>query len=172
MTGRSIRKAVVVAAILLSATWAFSPPVAYAQSDTKNLPPRLLFAVSGGFWKGGTRLNTEAAAKPSGGSTDDSRGYYRIVAYRTEDNTSQIYLQRIVLEGTAPAVVETMPVDKINELDAYVTDIRQDNASGVSAAEGFSAFVALKRDPKAAEPVTWTVFVDEYGTVTVEKPTN
>jgi hypothetical protein len=147
------------------------PSTASAQSGASDLAPRLLFAISGGFWKGATTLNTsiDDAAKASGKGDPAARGYYRISAYRTEDNSSHLYLQRVALEESAPKVLQTIEIEEINDLHAYVTDIRQDNGS---AAEGFSGFVTLKRDPKQAQTETWTVFVDEYGTVTVEKPTN
>ena len=160
--------------IVMSIALPFS--AARAQSGAAELAPRLLFAVSGGFWKGETALNTSIdgadAESDKAGGEDSARGYYRISAYRAEDNSTHLYLQRIALDESAPKVLETMEIAKINDLRAYVTDIRQDNASGVSATEGFSGFVTLKRDPKKTATETWTVFVDEFGTVTVEKPTN
>jgi hypothetical protein len=177
MTTRSRNGKSSLALALLIAMELVPPLAARAQPGADDLPARLLFAVSGGFWKGDTKLNTsvDEAIKEADGSAaskDSARGYYRISAYRTDDDTSRLFLQRIVLAKKAPEAAESMEIDAINALHAYVTDIRQDNASGLSATEGFSAFVALKRDPKAAEPETWTVLVDEYGTVTVEKPTN
>lgn len=174
MIGIRMGKSVMAAGLLYALTTALSP-VAHAQSVANDLAPRLLFAVSGGFWKGETKLNTLADdAKGSGDAAaqEERRGYYRISAYRGEDNTSKVYLQRIELADKGPKIAETMELEKLNGLNAYVTDIRQDNASGVSATEGFSAFIALKLDPKAADTATWTVLVDEYGTVSVEKPTN
>lgn len=176
MTSRSRNGKSSLAVALLLAMALVPPLAARAQSAAGDLSPRLLFAVSGGFWKGETKLNTslDEAVKKSGSTDgkDEGHGYYRISAYRTADDTSRLFLQRIALAGDAPAVAEGMEIDTINALHAYVTDIRQDNASGLSATEGFSAFIALKRDPKAPEAETWTVLVDEYGTVTVEKPTN
>jgi hypothetical protein len=54
----------------------------------------------------------------------------------------------------------------------YVTDIRPENSSGITTQPGLFATVYLKTDPKAAEPESWTVLIDDLGEIKVERATN
>lgn len=154
---------------------------------------RVLFVTSGGAWQAseesvaaeaentdeisedgdagapapddGTAAPGEAAtAKPKA-----ERGFYRLVVIRGADNTSDVYLQQIGLTDQGPELVTTTEIEEINALNAYVTDVGREESAGQP---GFSAFVFLKTDPALAEPDTWTIFVDEFGDLAVERATN
>ncbi|MBA69720.1 MAG: hypothetical protein CML30_12665 [Rhizobiales bacterium] len=96
------------------------------------------------------------------------RGYYRLVALRAADNSSRVYLQQMALGDGGPTVEMTTEIGEFSAEPAYVTNIVQEG----SGQAGFSAFVYAKSDPSLPEPDTWTVFVDEFGELTVEKATN
>lgn len=147
------------------------------------LSPRILFSISGGYWEklpdggetesgeaeedGEETPSPDAAAEPAG-----ERGYYRAVAYRSADNSSRLYLQKIRLNDGEPAVLETAEIEEIANEPAFITDLRPENSTGVSATPGFAAFIYLKRDPADAQPETWELFVDEFGERTVNEATN
>lgn len=149
---------------------------------------RLLFIVSGGYWEEAEVAAVTAPEAEGEPSTEEKpaeddpaaesteapaapparRGYFRLVAIRAEDNTSRVYLQQMRLVDTGPQVEMTTDIEEISSQSLYVTNIVQE----VGSAAGFSAFVYAKSDPKLAEPDTWTIFVDEFGELTVEKATN
>ena len=90
-------------------------------------------------------------------------GHRRVTSLRRH-----AYLQQMRLVDTGPQVEMTTDIEEISSQSLYVTNIVQE----VGSAAGFSAFVYAKSDPKLAEPDTWTIFVDEFGELTVEKATN
>ena len=157
-------------------------------TEITGISERLLFVVSGGYWEdaavtaetapagesepAGEEKPAEGApateARESAASPPAKRGYYRLVALRAEDNTSRVYLQQMRLAETGPEVEMTTDIEEISSQSLYVTNIVQE----IGSAAGFSAFVYAKPDPKLPEPDTWTVFVDEFGELSVEKATN
>lgn len=188
-----------LAALTLATATALGLPAAPAlaqdaETEIAAISERLLFVVSGGYWEkmpGETVAapsddSAEAPAPSEDGQTDADaetaepeapeqevtqparRGYYRLIALRAADNTSRVHLQQMVLGETGPAVEMTTEIDEISAEPSYVTNIVQEG----SGQAGFSAFVYAKSDPSLPEPDTWTVFVDEFGELTVEKATN
>lgn len=184
------------ALVLLSATslmgWTIPSPAQDADTAITDLSDRLLFVVSGGSWEKVPETAVEAdpneeqpaedasgekpdeAASPDTADTEEgepivsTRGYYRLAAFRAEDNTSRIYLQQMELTDAGPAVEMTTEIEELNASPSYVTNIVQEN----TGQPGFSAFIYAKSDPSLPEPDTWTVFVDEFGELTIEKATN
>jgi hypothetical protein len=173
--------------LALAVAPSMAPLTAAAQDgELSDLTPRLLFAISGGAW------STIPAAEPDASSgeqndadgsgdaedeaadaaTGDERGYYRALAYRSEDNTSRLYLQRIALGENGPETVESTEITDITTLGAYITDLRPENSTGASSTAGFTAFVYLKRDPADSAAETFELFVDEFGDVTIDGATN
>jgi len=162
-----------VAALLLSAT----PVMA---DDIDLLPVTAIFVVSGGFWEeigetaGGeeSREKAETPAKPEAPEEAARRGYYKLVAIRQPDRTAKIYLQQIALGDAGPQLAESVELEEFSMIKPYVTDIRPEDSTGVSRQPGFFATVYLKTDPAAVEPESWTVLIDEFGEIKVEKATN
>ncbi|TDH39492.1 hypothetical protein E2A64_08875 [Pseudohoeflea suaedae] len=167
-------------------------PAQDAGTAITEVSDRLLFVVSGGFWE---KLPESALAvepseeqtanEPAEAAPDETpsaetadteetapavskRGYYRLVAFRAEDNTSRVYLQQMALTDDGPAVETTTEIEELNASSSYVTNIVQEGTGEM----GFSAFIAAKTDPSLPEPDTWTVFIDEFGAITIEKATN
>jgi hypothetical protein len=162
--------------------WA-AVPAGADEAVIEALSPRILFSISGGYWE--TLPETEqtdtdeadadeaAPASPDAAADEPSeRGYYRAVAYRSEDNSSRLYLQKIGLSDGAPVVLETDEIEEIASEPAFITDLRPENSTGISATTGFAAFIYLKRDPADAQPENWELFVDEFGELTVNEATN
>ena len=167
-----------------------------ADTEITAISGRLLFVVSGGYWEEAAVTAETAAPEADGEAATEEkpaegepaveaqdgaaataeaqpappakRGYYRLVALRAEDNTSRVYLQQMRLADTGPEVEMTTDIEEISSQSLYVTNIVQE----IGSAAGFSAFVYAKPDPKLPEPDTWTVFVDEFGELSVEKATN
>ncbi len=159
-----------------------------ADTEITAISGRLLFVVSGGYWEEAAVAAETAAPEADGEAATEEkpaegepaveaeaqaappakRGYYRLVALRAEDNTSRVYLQQMRLADTGPQVEMTTDIEEISSQSLYVTNIVQE----IGSAAGFSAFVYAKPDPKLPEPDTWTVFVDEFGELSVEKATN
>tara|TARA_R110002020_G_scaffold6231_2_gene26064 strand:+ start:6917 stop:7465 length:549 start_codon:yes stop_codon:yes gene_type:complete len=164
------------------------PIAAHAQEDAAALAgalaPRVLFVTSGGYWEeagedadasAAEAAGEEAAGEPAAaaaGPAPGSRGYYRLIAIRGEDNRSQLHLQQIALTPEGPQLALSIGIDEINTLGAYVTDIRPEDSTGAASARGFAAYVYLKTDPKVAEPETWSLYVDEFGEIQVERSSN
>ena len=127
------------------------------------LSPRVLFVTSGGFW----------TAQNTGDTTgDQQRGYYRLIAIRGADNRSQLQLQQIALTADGPALKTSIGIDVINDLGAYITDIRPEDSTGAARQPGFAAYVYLKTDPAVVEPETWSIYVDEFGDMQVAASSN
>lgn len=145
-------------------------PAAMAES----ISPRILSAVSGGYWE------TVAEAKPEDDSTQSAetaegaqmRGYYRIVSLRSADNTSRLFLQRIQLTETGPELFDSQEVTALGEMNAYITDMRPENSTGIAQGPGFAAFIYLKLDPAVEEPETFELFVDDLGDLSFMPATN
>jgi hypothetical protein len=147
-----------------------------AEEIAETLPERVLFVTSGGFWQdassaGGQESDAEGEAEEPGAG-EMRRGYYRLIVVRGEDNRSLVELQRIELAPDGPALDQSTSLEEINELGAYVTDVRPEDSTGTSSQPGFAAFIYLKTDPSVSEPDTWTVFVDEFGDMVVEQSSN
>lgn len=142
------------------------------------LPASIIFATSTGYWEDdGNSLPVERAptTKQSVGSENTKpqqrHGYYKLFAVRQPDKTSKVYLQQMAQSDAGPAVISTVELQEISDLKPYVTDIRPENSSGIIKEPGLFATVYLKTDP-AAESDGWTVLIDEFGDITVEKATN
>ncbi|PCK87842.1 hypothetical protein CPT32_04700 [Rhizobium sophoriradicis] len=139
------------------------------------LPASVIFATSTGYWEDdGNAPDIERA--PSGAENVSApqgkrHGYYKLFAVRQPDRTSKVYLQQIAQTESGPAIASTVELQEISDLKPYVTDIRPENSSGISKQPGLFATIYLKTDP-AAEPDGWTVLIDEFGDITVEKATN
>lgn len=174
--------AALLAVIVVSATAA--PAIASDEpavlADTT--PTRVLSVVSGGFWEttaekpeaeemsADTASETTEAkegdaetAPPKEAAKQPLRGYYRSVAIRSADNTSRLFLQRIWLSGDGPTLLDTREITTVSEMQAYITDMRPENSTGIAKQHGFVTFVYLKTDPAAEEPETWELYVDQFG---------
>lgn len=155
--------------------------------DIDQLPVTATFVISGGFWEGdGETLplsaappaaaTAESTAAPSQGETktmpEPRGGYYKLIAIRQPDRTAKIYLQQILSGESGPQVVESVELEEFAAIRPYVTDIRPEDSTGVSRQPGFFATVYLKTDPAQVEPESWTVLIDEFGEIRVERATN
>lgn len=169
-------------AALASQGQAQEPATALAET----LAPRVLFVTSGGYWEDasepapdetapaaeGAEAAPDANATAPSDAAPISRGYYRLVAIRGEDNKSQVQLQQIALTPAGPELALSVAIDEINSLGGYVTDIRPEDSTGASSTPGFAAYVYLKMDPAVVEPDTWAVYIDEFGDIRVEQSSN
>ncbi|MBB2675281.1 UNVERIFIED_ORG: hypothetical protein GGE44_004879 [Rhizobium esperanzae] len=139
------------------------------------LPASVIFATSTGYWEDdGNAPDIErapSAAENVSAPQGKRHGYYKLFAVRQPDRTSKVYLQQIAQTESGPAIASTVELQEISDLKRYVTDIRPENSSGISKQPGLFATIYLKTDP-AAEPDGWTVLIDEFGDITVEKATN
>ncbi|MBB4537963.1 hypothetical protein GGE57_004734 [Rhizobium etli] len=139
------------------------------------LPASVIFATSTGYWEDdGNAPDIErapSAAENVSAPQGKRHGYYKLFAVRQPDRTSKVYLQQIAQMETGPAIASTVELQEISDLKPYVTDIRPENSSGISKQPGLFATIYLKTDPAAA-PDGWTVLIDEFGDITVEKATN
>ncbi|AIC26843.1 hypothetical protein IE4771_CH01708 [Rhizobium etli bv. mimosae str. IE4771] len=139
------------------------------------LPASVIFATSTGYWEDdGNAPDIErapSAAENVSAPQGKRHGYYKLFAVRQPDRTSKVYLQQIAQTESGPAIASTVELQEISDLKPYVTDIRPENSSGISKQPGLFATIHLKTDP-AAEPDGWTVLIDEFGDITVEKATN
>jgi hypothetical protein len=166
---------------LLVAGWAVAAEAETVHDDV--LPASIIFATSTGYWEddGNSPAVERAPATTQSVSTQsasdgDSKplqrhGYYKLFAVRQPDKTSKVYLQQIAQSDAGPAIVSTVELQEISDLKPYVTDIRPENSTGIIKEPGLFATVYLKTDP-AAESDGWTVLIDEFGDITVEKATN
>lgn len=142
------------------------------------LPASVIFATSTGYWEDDGNApdveraptGAESVANPEGKATP-RHGYYKLFAVRQEDRTSKVYLQQIAQTETGPAIASTVELQEFSDLKPYVTDIRPENSNGIIKEPGLFATIYLKTDPNA-EPDGWTVLIDEFGDITVEKATN
>lgn len=159
--------------------------------DIDQLPVTATFVISGGAWEGDAE--TLPAAKPeppapAGAATPAPAlapapaaennapsargGYYKLIAIRQADRTAKVYLQQILAGETGPQVLESVELEEFTAIRPYVTDIRPEDSTGVSRQPGFFATVYLKTDPAQVEPEGWTVLIDEFGEIRVERETN
>lgn len=141
------------------------------------LPASVIFATSTGYWEDDGRSPTVERAPAPGSDAATSQtaaarhGYYKLFAVRQPDRTAKIYLQQVAQGEDGPEIVSTVELQELNDLKPYVTDIRPENSSGFIKEPGLFATVYLKTDP-AVEPDGWTVLIDEFGDITVEKASN
>ncbi|ANM10132.1 hypothetical protein B5K08_08600 [Rhizobium leguminosarum bv. trifolii] len=142
------------------------------------LPASVIFATSTGYWEDdGNAPDVERAptaaesvANPQAKATQ-RHGYYKLFAVRQADRTSKVYLQQIAQTETGPTIASTVELQEISDLKPYITDIRPENSNGIIKEPGLFATIYLKTDPNA-EPDGWTVLIDEFGDITVQKATN
>ncbi|EJT07094.1 hypothetical protein [Rhizobium sp. CCGE 510] len=142
------------------------------------LPASVIFATSTGYWADdGNAPDVERAPTGAesvanhGGQATQRHGYYKLFAVRQADRTSKVYLQQVAQTETGPAITSTVELQEISDLKPYITDIRPENSNGIIKEPGLFATIYLKTDP-SAEPDGWTVLIDEFGDITVEKATN
>lgn len=157
--------------------------------DIDQLPVTATFVISGGSWEGDTETSLSAppvsptpAPAPAGATApapaEDAvtptprRGYYKLIAIRQPDRTAKVYLQQILSSDAGPEVLESVELEEFTAIRPYVTDIRPEDSTGISRQPGFFATVYLKTDPAAVEPEGWTVLIDEFGEIRVERATN
>lgn len=160
--------------------------------DIDQLPVTATFVISGGAWEGDAE--TLGAAKPAtspapapgdaaapapspappaeAAAPAMRSGYYKLIAIRQPDRTAKVYLQQILSSETGPQVLESVELEEFTAIRPYVTDIRPEDSTGVSRQPGFFATVYLKTDPAQIEPEGWTVLIDEFGEIRVERETN
>lgn len=160
--------------------------------DIDQLPVTATFVISGGAWEGDAESlgaakpatppapapGDAAAPAPAPASTAEAAapamrsGYYKVIAIRQPDRTAKVYLQQILSSETGPQVLESVELEEFTAIRPYVTDIRPEDSTGVSRQPGFFATVYLKTDPAQIEPEGWTVLIDEFGEIRVERETN
>lgn len=139
------------------------PLVAQTLDEALTLPTALLFTVSGGVWT--EEIETE-------GTATTRKGYYRLSAFRREDNTSALFLQKIANTDAGPEEVLTLELEEVSAMNAYITDMRPENSTGGGSNVGFSAYIYLKTDPSVVEPETYSVYVDDLDDIYVEQASN
>lgn len=165
------------------------PLGAYAGAQSNQdpvLPASITFATSTGYWEddgtapavahapaGATSPAAPEATAPAVPATAIVRprprhGYYKLFAVRQPDRTARIYLQQIAQTDDGPSIVSTVEVQELNDLNPYVTDIRPENSTGRLNEPGLFAMVYLKTDPDG-DPNSWSVVIDEFGELAVEK---
>lgn len=141
--------------------------------DANVVPPQVTFVTSTGYWEESgeplSSLDPNAAAEKPGNAR---RGYYKLIALRQADGTAQVHLQQIEATSAGPVVVSSAELEEFSALKAYVTDIRPETSTGVTAQPGMFATVYLKTDPTAREPETWTVLIDDLGDIKIERASN
>ena len=148
--------------------------------DIDQLPVTATFVISGGSWEGDAEPSASAppvsptpAPAPAGATAPaPRRGYYKLIAIRQPDRTAKVYLQQILASDAGPEVLESVELEEFTAIRPYVTDIRPEDSTGISRQPGFFATVYLKTDPAAVEPEGWTVLIDEFGEIRVERATN
>ncbi|WP_160005858.1 hypothetical protein [Rhizobium sp. 18055] len=168
---------------LLVAGW---PLLAHADDAADPiLPAAITFATSTGYWEddgsapavarapvrgSSPAANSVPAAAPQPATTQPKarHGYYKLFAVRQSDRTAKVYLQQIAQTDTGPEIVSTVEVQELNDLNPYVTDIRPENSTGRLNEPGLFAMVYLKTHPDG-DADSWTVLIDEFGDISVEK---
>lgn len=165
--------------LLLALFLAVTGANAHAE-DANVVSPEVTFVTSTGYWEesgdplsaldpNGTQTETPTEPRNAEGAR---RGYYKLIALRQQDGTAQIHLQQIEATPSGPEVVSSAELEEFSSLRAYVTDIRPETSTGVTAQPGMFATVYLKTDPAAREPETWTVLIDDLGDIKVERASN
>lgn len=141
--------------------------------DANIVPPEATFVTSTGYWEESgeplSSLDPNAAAEKPG---DARRGYYKLIALRQADGTAQIHLQQVEATPAGPVVISSAELEEFSALKAYVTDIRPETSTGVTAQPGMFATVYLKTDPSVREPESWTVLIDDLGDIKIERASN
>lgn len=165
----------IAAALLLHSLSAFA-------QDVGGVPPTVTFVISGGYWEddgepvveGQAEAATPAPAAPAPSADQPlaRRGYYRLISVRQPDRTAKVYLQQIAARDQGPVLVNNVELEEFTAIKPYVTDVRPEDSSGVSRLPGLFATVYLKTDPTSTEPESYTVLIDEFGEIRVEKATN
>lgn len=143
--------------------------------DAPILPDNVTFVTSAGFWQESSGPDTAGTVKPDATDTAQAtpqRGYYKLIAVRQPEGNAHIVLQQIALDAGGPKVLSSAELDEFSWMKSYVTDIRPESSSGISAQPGLFATVYLKTDPASTEPEAWTVIVDDLGDIKVERATN
>lgn len=149
-----------------------------AAEDTSPVSESITFVVSTGFWEEPADMNEDGtdAANPATDETSGPsamrRGYYKLVAVRQADGTAEIHLQQIEAGENGPKIASSTLLEEFSAMKPYVTDIRPENSSGITTQPGLFATVYLKTDPKATEPESWTVLIDDLGEIKIERATN
>ncbi|KOF22280.1 hypothetical protein AC244_01650 [Ensifer adhaerens] len=165
--------------LLLALLLAMAGANAHAE-DATVVSPEVTFVTSTGYWEeSGDPLSAldpnqtqgETPAEPRS-AEGARRGYYKLIALRQPDGTAQIHLQQIEATPAGPEVVSSAELEEFSSLRAYVTDIRPETSTGVTAQPGMFATVYLKTDPAAREPESWTVLIDDLGDIKVERASN
>ena len=139
------------------------------------VPETITFVVSTGYWEETADTEdgeTTQAQAPAGKEAEMRRGYYKLIAVRQPDGTAAVHLQQIESTADGPKITSSTEMEEFSALKPYVTDIRPENSSGITRQPGLFATVYLKTDPKAEEPESWTVLIDELGEIRVERATN
>jgi hypothetical protein len=166
--------------LLLALLLAVTGASAHAE-DANVVSPQVTFVTSTGYWEeSGDPLSAldpsdpqaEPATEPKNAEGAPRRGYYKLIALRQQDGTAQIHLQQIAATPAGPEVISSAELEEFSSLKAYVTDIRPETSTGVTAQPGMFATVYLKTDPAAREPETWTVLIDDLGDIKVERASN
>ncbi|MCM2473762.1 hypothetical protein HGO38_09780 [Rhizobium sp. CG5] len=148
--------------------------------DAGTVPATVTFVISGGYWEddgdavveGQTEATAPATPAPSAEQPAMRRGYYRLISVRQPDRTAKVFLQQMAAGDDGPALVTNVELEEFTAIKPYVTDVRPEDSSGVSRLPGLFATVYLKTDPTSAEPESYTVLIDEFGEIRVEKATN
>ena len=157
-------------ALLLSA-WVLNAAPSIA-GEINVIPATLTFLISGGYWEDPGAVASNGIVK-SPTVIDDAkdglrRGYYRLYALRQPDRTAKVYLSQVATSEKGLEIIDSVELQEISDLHAYVTDIRSEDPSGVNRGFGLSATVYLKRDPRSNDPESWSVVVDDFGDIRVE----
>jgi hypothetical protein len=144
--------------------------------DASPVSETITFVVSTGFWEEPAEDEAQqdtATAKPETAEpTTSRRGYYKLIAVRQPDGTAQVHLQQIEATADGPKIASSAVLDEFSAMKPYITDIRPENSTGITTQPGLFATVYLKTDPKAAEPESWTVLIDDLGEIKIERATN
>lgn len=145
-----------------------------ATQDIDALPVTVTFVISGGFWEedAETLAETSSADLPAPADGSPVRGYYKLVSVRQADRTAKVYLQQIASTDAGPHLVNSVELEEFSAIKPFVTDIRPEDSTGITRLPGFFATVYLKTDPTDTEPENWTVLIDEFGEIRVERATN
>lgn len=155
----------VIISLCLAPLWLVpSPSIAQSLDPVETiLPDRLLFSISGGFWSKEEVIDEQ---------TVQSRGYYRLSAFRQKDNKSALILQEIELTPDGPKQILSIDIEEMAELSAYITDIRLEGTDGTYNGQGFAAYISLKTDPKVREAELWSFYVTDLGDIIFEAASN
>lgn len=141
------------------------------------LPANVTFVTSSGFWEDSgdvSRSPDQGAKAPVTAEAAGSaqKGYYKLIALRQADGTAHIVLQQIALDPAGPRIVSSTELDEFSKMKAFVTDIRPETSDGVTQQPGLFATVYLRTDPAATDVETWTVLIDEFGDIRIERESN